>query len=132
MLLGVYATVTATAVAAVHRRGAALARPSAADIALLSVATFRVSRTLSKDTVLSPLRAPFTTFDGPAGPGEVMESARPGPVRHAVAELLTCPFCLTQWVGTAGFFGLALAPRSTRWVAAGMAAVAAADVLHLG
>jgi hypothetical protein len=60
-----------------------------------------------------------------------MEAPRPGPVRHAVGELLTCPFCLGQWVGTAGVAGLALFPRTTRWLSAGMCVIAGADALQL-
>ncbi|WP_424887034.1 DUF1360 domain-containing protein [Streptomyces sp. XH2] len=133
VLLGGYAALTASAVgiAAVRCRNAP-ARPSAADLALLSVATFRVSRMLAKDSVLSPLRAPFVTYQEPAGPGEVTEAPRPGPVRHAVGELLTCPFCLTQWVATAGVAGLLLWPVTTRWVAGGMTVISAADLLQIG
>ena len=40
------------------------------DLALLTVATFRGSRLLAKSAVASPLRAPFTEFAGPGGPGE--------------------------------------------------------------
>jgi hypothetical protein len=130
LLLGVYGALTSAAVLAVRRRGTAVERPGAADLALLTAATFRISRTIAKDAVLAPVRAPFATFQGPGGPGEVMEAPRPGHVRHAVGELLTCPFCMTQWVGTAGLLGLALAPRVTRWVTSGMTAVAAADALH--
>lgn len=130
VLLGTYAAAVATALAVVRRRGVALERPGAADLALLSAATFRISRTVAKDAVLAPVRAPFATFQGSAGPGEVMEAPRPGHVRHAVGELVTCPFCMTQWVGTAGLVGLALAPRLTRWVTSGMTAVAVADALH--
>ena len=130
LLLGLYGALTSAAAFAVRRRGAALERPGAADLALLTAATFRISRTIAKDAVLAPVRAPFATFQGSAGPGEVMEAPRPGHVRHAVGELVTCPFCMTQWVGTAGLVGLALAPRATRWVASGMTAVAAADALH--
>ena len=134
VLLGVYtATLTGVGLAVKRRSGrrALPERPSLVDVALLGVATFRVTRTLAKDAVLSPMRAPFATFQGPAGPGEVMEAPRPGPVRHAVGELITCPFCLGQWVATAGIAGLALAPRTTRWVSAGMTVVAAADALQL-
>jgi len=131
-LLGAYAGVTAVAVAAVHKKGLPSGRLAVLDIALLAASTFRVSRTLAKDAVASPLRAPFATYQGPAGPGEVMEAPRPGPFRHAAGELVTCPFCLTQWVATAGLVGYALFPRATRWVTAGMTAVAAADALHYG
>lgn len=130
VLVSTYSVLTAVAAAAAARRGVK-ERPSGVDLGLLAVATFRVSRTLSKDAVMSPLRAPFATFQRAAGPGEVMEAPRPGHVRHAVGELVTCPFCLSQWVGTAGLAGLALAPRPTRWVTAGFTAVAAADLLHL-
>ncbi len=131
-LLGAYAGVTAAAVAVVRKKGLTAERPGLMDIALLTAATFRVSRTLAKDAVASPLRAPFATYQGPGGPGEVMEAPRPGPFRHATGELVTCPFCLTQWVTTAGVVGYALFPRATRWVTAGMTAVAAADALHFG
>jgi hypothetical protein len=131
-LLGAYAGITAAAVAVVRKKGLPAERPGLIDIALLTASTFRVSRTLAKDAVASPLRAPFATYQGPGGPGEVMEAPRPGPFRHATGELVTCPFCLTQWVATAGVVGLALAPRATRWVTAGMTAVAGADALHYG
>lgn len=133
VLLGTYTTLTSTAAVAAWRRSRRTPtpeRPSVLDIALLGVATFRVARTLAKDAVLAPLRAPFATFQGPAGPGEVTEAPRPGPVRHAVGELVTCPFCLAQWVATAGVAGLALAPRTTRWISAGMTVVATADALQ--
>jgi hypothetical protein len=132
VLLGAYAALTAAAAAAVRRKGLPSERPDVVDIAMLAAATFRVSRTLAKDAVASPLRAPFATYQGPGGPGEVMEAPRPGPFRHATGELVTCPFCLTQWVATAGVVGFALPPRATRWVTAGMTAVAAADALHFG
>jgi len=107
-------------------------RPAAADVVLVSIATHKLSRLLAKDAVASPLRAPFATYQGPGGPGEVMEAPRPGAFRHAAGELLICPFCLTQWVATAGVLGYALYPRATRWVTAGMTAVAAADAMHYG
>ncbi|MGQ7297095.1 DUF1360 domain-containing protein [Quadrisphaera sp. KR29] len=130
LLMGGYAvsTITAATVLARRRRGAAL--PGPADLALMSVAVFRTTRTLSKDAVLSPLRAPFTVFSGPAGPGEVLEQPREGAVRHAVGELVTCPFCLGQWVATAALLSHAAAPRATRWVTTGMTVVAAADALQ--
>jgi hypothetical protein len=134
VLLATYTTLASTAALAVRRRARRRPlpdRPSLVDVALLGVATFRVARTLGKDAVLAPLRAPFATYQGPAGPGEVMEAPRPGPVRHAVGELVSCPFCLGQWVATAGITGLALAPRTTRWISAGMTVVAAADALQL-
>jgi hypothetical protein len=130
VLLAIYSTLTGAGIAWAKLKGVDRERPSLIDLVLLSVGTFRISRTLAKDAVTSTLRAPFTTYQGRGGPGEVMEAPRPGPVRHAVGELVTCPFCLTQWVGTAGLLGSFLFPRVTRWVFSGMTVVAAADVLH--
>lgn len=42
-------------------------RYSLRDLAIGGVATYRLSRLLSKSSVTSPLRMPFTEFEGPAG-----------------------------------------------------------------
>ena len=95
------------------------------------MATFRLARRIAKDPVTAPIRAPFTRFQGPSGHAEVAEEVREhGGVKHAVGELLTCPFCLAQWVGTALVFGYATAPRATRLAALTMTVVAGADVLQ--
>ena len=115
----------------VRRRGRPLPeRPSAADLALMAVATHKVSRMLSKDSLLAALRAPFTRFKEPAGAGEVNEDVRGEGARHAVGELVSCPFCMAQWVATGFAFGLLLAPRATRQVASVFCAVAASDALQ--
>jgi GNAT superfamily N-acetyltransferase len=101
------------------------------DLALLTVATFRGSRLLAKSAVASPLRAPFTEFAGPGGPGEVKEEVTAEGHLHAVGELLTCPFCLGQWIGTLLMAGYLADPRRTRWVAATLTAAAVSDALQL-
>ena len=105
-----------------------------ADVVLLSIATHKLSRLLSKDAITSPLRAPFTRYDRPIGSGEVMEQVRDSgsPTRHAIGELLSCPFCLAVWVATGLTGGLVLAPRLTRLVATALTAVAASDFLQMG
>ena len=119
---------------ALHR---ALGRPppervSTSDVVLISIATHKLSRILAKDAVTSPLRAPFTRYQAPAGAAELNEVVRhSGGVRHAVGELVTCPFCMAAWVATGLTAGLAFAPRFTRLVATAGTAVAAADFLHL-
>ncbi|GAA2511459.1 DUF1360 domain-containing protein [Pilimelia columellifera subsp. columellifera] len=106
-------------------------RVGPADLALLTVATHKLARLIAKDSVTSPLRAPFTRFKEPIGHGEVMEEVRDHQVvRHAVGELLTCPFCLGVWVCTALAGGLVLAPRATRMVMTGAAAVTGSDFLQ--
>ena len=130
--MGVYGAVVGGAAAAVRASGRTLPdRIPFGDAALLTIATFRTARTLAKDPVASPLRAPFTVFRGTSGEAEVAEEVREhGGVKHAMGELLTCPFCLAQWVGTAFVFGYATAPRATRLAALTMTTVAGSDVLQ--
>jgi hypothetical protein len=102
-----------------------------ADLVLGGVATHKLSRLLSKGSITSPLRAPFTEFVAPAGSSEHHEKARgEHGVRHTVGELLTCPFCLGVWLGTAYVAGLTLAPRPTRALAAVFSVVAISDALQ--
>jgi uncharacterized protein DUF1360 len=119
------------AVAALRRRPLPI-RPSAGDLALVALATAKVSRLFTRDAVTSPLRAPFTRFSSAGGPAEVNEDVRGDGTRHSVGELLTCPFCMGQWVATGFVFGLVLAPRLTRQVAGTFAALEAVDFLQFG
>jgi hypothetical protein len=108
-------------------------RPRTGDVVLVSIATHKLSRLLAKDAVTSPLRAPFTRYDEPAGAGELNEQVRDSgsSVRHGIGELLTCPFCLAVWVATGLTGGLVLAPRLTRLAATVMTATAASDFLQM-
>src|SRR5215211_2808147 len=130
--MGVYLGLVSAGAAAVRASGRELPeRIPPGDAALLAVATFRLARRIAKDPVTSPLRAPFTTFQGPSGHAEVAEEVREhGGVKHAIGELLTCPFCLAQWVATALVFGYATAPKATRLAALTMTLVASSDVLQ--
>jgi hypothetical protein len=100
--MGVYFGLVSAAAAAVRASNRELPeRIPVGDAFLLTVATFRLARRIAKDPVTSPIRAPFTRFQGASGHAEVAEEIREhGGVKHAVGELLTCPFCLAQWVGT--------------------------------
>jgi hypothetical protein len=131
--MGVYAGLVAAGAAVVRARGRELPqRVPLGDVVLLTIGTFRLARRIAKDPVTAPVRAPFTTFQGPSGHAEIAEEVREhGGVKHAVGELLTCPFCLAQWVGTAFVFGYVAAPRATRLAALTMTMVAGSDVLQL-
>ncbi|GAB3202209.1 DUF1360 domain-containing protein [Geodermatophilus arenarius] len=130
--MGVYLGLVSAGAAAVRASGRELPdRIPPGDAVLLAVATFRLARRIAKDPVTAPLRAPFTAFQGPSGHAEVAEEVREhGGVKHAVGELLTCPFCLAQWVATGLVFGYAAAPRATRLAAFTMTLVAGSDVLQ--
>lgn len=105
-------------------------RFSPGDLALLTLATHKVSRLLAKAPVTSPLRAPFTRFAGTSGEAELSEEVRGTGPRKAMGELLTCPFCTSQWVATGFAFGLVLAPRTTRLATSVFAALTGSDFLH--
>jgi hypothetical protein len=102
------------------------------DLLLIAAGTHKLSRTLTKDAVTSPLRAPFTRYQDSGGPGEVMEEVRHRDgLRHSIGELITCPFCLDVWIAAGFTIGLVFAPRLTKLVAAALTAVTGADFLHL-
>jgi hypothetical protein len=130
MAMAGYATYAAGWTALIQRYGRPPERHDALDIVLAAIATFRISRLLTKGAVTSPLRTPFTTYEGPQGPAEVSERPRHG-LRHTVGELLTCPFCMSLWVSTTLTAGRCLWPRATRAATAVMASVAGADALQL-
>jgi hypothetical protein len=130
--MGVYAGVVSAAVAALRASGRELpTRIPPGDVALMTIATFRLSRRIAKDPITAPLRAPFTVFRGASGEAEIAEEVREhGGVKHAVGELLTCPFCLAQWVATGLVLSYAAAPRAARLAALTMTMVAGSDVLQ--
>src|SRR5919202_5928170 len=130
--MGVYGSLVAAGAAAIRASGRELpTRIPLGDAVLLTVATFRLARRLAKGPVTSPIRAPFTAYQGTSGHAEVAEEVREhGGGKHAAGGLLTCPFCLAQWVGTAFVFGYATAPRATRLAALTMTTVAGSDVLQ--
>jgi Protein of unknown function (DUF1360) len=105
--------------------------PSLLDVALLGVATHKLSRILSKDFVTAPLRAPFTRRQGPEGAGEVHDEPRGGGLRRATGYLLTCPYCLGPWIGTSLCASLLGFPLQTRFVLRVLSAVTVSDFLHL-
>jgi Protein of unknown function (DUF1360) len=61
-------------------------RIGAGEIVLLGVATHKLSRLIAKDTDTSPLRAPFTRYEGGAGVDEVSETPRGEGPRRALAS----------------------------------------------
>ena len=104
---------------------------TASDLALLGIATHKASRLLSRDKVTAPIRRPFTSYEEESDlPAEVSEEPRGRGLRKAVGELLVCPYCVSQWVGTGMVAGLVASPRVTRFVASTLTVVTVADFLH--
>jgi hypothetical protein len=106
-------------------------RLSLMDLALLGLATEHLSRLITKDSITSPVRAPFTEFKEPAGEGEVNEEVVGTGLRHAIGELLTCPFCVAQWVATTLIAGTLAAPQITQAAVSVCAVARTSDYLQL-
>lgn len=100
------------------------------DLALGALATHKFARLVTKDGVTTPLRAPFTHFEGNIGSAEVQESPREEPARHVLGELLTCPFCIAPWIASGYVAGLVFAPRLARAWAAAFSVVGGSDFLQ--
>ncbi|MEV0087380.1 DUF1360 domain-containing protein [Saccharopolyspora sp. NPDC050642] len=75
---------------------------------------------------------PFTRYKETGGPAEVEEEARRGSqTRHAIGELITCPFCMDLWIATGFTLGMIFALRFTRLIAMTLSVLAGADFLQL-
>jgi hypothetical protein len=126
--LAAYAVFVATVASA---SGRAPDRYAMSDVVIGGIATHKFSRLLARGSVASPLRAPFTLFEDSKGSSEHEERSRGDHgVRHTIGELLTCPFCVGVWVGTAYVAGLGLVPRATRAWAATFAVTGISDFLQ--
>jgi hypothetical protein len=96
------------------------------DLVALSGATFKASRTISRDKVTSFLREPFVegeAYDGheePAGEG----------MQRAIGELITCTRCVGTWVAAGLGSTQVVFPRFGRLLAWTLCASAANDFLQ--
>jgi hypothetical protein len=132
VLMGTFTALAAAFGAWFHRSGRELPDSiSGRDLALVTLASHKTSRLITRDRVTSAVRAPFTEFQGDAGPGEVNERARGRGLRRAVGELLVCPYCLGMWVSAAMTASLLVFPRFTRWFAAVLVSFFGSEVLHM-
>jgi hypothetical protein len=113
-------------VAAVTRRAPA---GTALDLFALSAATFKASRTLSRERVASFVRQPFV--EGEATTGEEEQPAGEG-LQRAIGELVTCPRCVGAWSAAALASSQMLAPRFGRLLTWSLGAAAANDFLQAG
>jgi hypothetical protein len=99
------------------------------DIVALGLATFKASRTLSRDKVTSFVREPFveeTAYDGqsetPAGEG----------MQRAVGELVTCTRCVGTWLAAALASSVSVTPRFGKLLVWSLDAAAINDFLQAG
>jgi hypothetical protein len=130
-LTGVFNLIFAVFLLVTKRMGREIPeRIHAKDVALLGVATHKLSLMGSQDAVTSPLRAPFTEYQEKESPKSVDEKPRGKGLRRSIGELLLCQFCLGVWVASFFTYGLILIPRVTRLIATLFAIVTISDHLH--
>jgi hypothetical protein len=130
VLLGFYIASVAVLTGAAIEKGRLPKRFGLLDLALLGIATHKLSRILAKDRITSILRAPFVSYIRSAGAGEVEEEPRGRGMQRGIGQLMSCPYCMAPWCATALAFGLVFAPRVTRFFAGILTSVAASDFLH--
>lgn len=131
IVIAIFNALFAGALLLARRRGRELPEVSAGEVLLLGTATHKASRLITKERITSALRAPFTEYQGEGGPAEVEEKARGTGVRRTIGELLVCPYCISFWLAGAFSIGLVVAPRLTRFIAAGLSAVTVSDFLQV-
>jgi hypothetical protein len=101
---------------------------TALDYLVLSAATFKAARTLSRDEVTSFLREPFVK--GVAHTGDDEEPVESGDLGQAIGELVTCTRCVGTWAAAGLAATQILAPRFGRLLTWSLAAAAANDFLQ--
>ena len=99
------------------------------DLIVLGAATFKASRTISRDEVTSFLREPFVEGEAHEGGEEPIET---GDLRQAVGELVTCSRCVGTWVAAGLASTQILAPRFGRILTWSLAAAGVNDFLQAG
>jgi hypothetical protein len=103
----------------------------AKDVALVGIATHKLSRLIAKEKVTSFARAPFRRYEGEGGPAELSEEPRGGGMRAVIGEFIGCPYCIALWISGGLSAGMALAPRETRFVTGVFSGLAISDFLQL-
>lgn len=131
-LMGVYATVFYTLNRLSKNLPDSREPISAPRLALLTIASYKLSRIITMSFIASPIRAPFTRRGISLPAGEVQDIAKGQGLQKAIGNLLTCPFCFSVWSSTLFVFGNSFFPRATLKIAQILSIAAFDDLLHLG
>jgi hypothetical protein len=123
VIAGLFLGGIATVAAATRRAPAG----GALDFLALSAATFKASRTLSRERVASFVRQPFV--EGEAATGEDERPAGEG-LQRALGELVTCPRCVGAWSAAALASSQVVAPSFGRLLTWSLGAAGANDFLQ--
>jgi hypothetical protein len=99
------------------------------DLVVLGLASFKASRTISRDEVTSFIREPFVEGEAHEGGEDPIET---GDMRQAIGELVTCSRCIGTWVAAGLGTTQILAPRFGRILTWTLAAAGVNDWLQAG
>jgi hypothetical protein len=102
---------------------------TALDFAVLGAATFKAARTLARDRVTAPIRAPFVEGEADA---HDEQPVREGGMQQAIGELVTCTRCVGTWAAAGLTATQIIAPRFGRLLTWSLGAAAANDFLQAG
>lgn len=129
-LIGSYSLFFGSMFLLATRKGRPLREPRGRDLALLTIASYKLSRIITMSFIGSPIRAPFAKRGESLKGGEVQDEARGEGLQRAVGNLVTCPFCFNVWSTTLFVFGYSLLPRVTKQLSYILTIAAGGDVLH--
>jgi hypothetical protein len=101
----------------------------ALDFAVLAAASFKASRTISRDALASFIRAPFVEGQADGNDEVPVET---GDLHQAIGELVTCSRCIGTWVAGGLAVTQIIAPRFGRLLTWSLAAAGANDFLQAG
>jgi len=103
---------------------------TALDFVVLSAASFKAARTLSRDQVTSFIREPFVEGRAGAVSPEDEEPVKSGGIDQAIGELVTCTRCVGTWTAAGLAATQIIAPRFGRLLTWSLGAAAANDFLQ--
>lgn len=113
-----------------HRAKRKKTNVTGADLALLGLATYRLSRVISYDRVTQYLRSPFVeTGQGAPQIEGTREEPKGEGLQRAIGQLLTCAYCSSVWAGTFNSALFLLSPRVGRLFLLSMASSGLAEIL---
>lgn len=102
---------------------------TALDLVVLSAATFKAARTISRDEVTSFIRAPFVEGEARDGGEDPVET---GDLNQAIGELVTCSRCVGTWAAAGLAAAQIVTPTVGRLLTWTLAAAGANDFLQAG
>jgi len=98
VLASTFLCLTGSALIWVRRKKLVLPKPGVLELVLIGLGTARLTRLITRDKVMRPLRAQFTVSER-HGP-EIKEHARGSGMIRAAGELITCPRCTAIWAAS--------------------------------